>query len=184
MPLVITLDTREFFRDALSEVRRRQRLAVQPETEFYLVDLLAGGDALTDVPMAMLLQAALESRGAERAGFLRRMGDGSLYRAGFFSDSLVSKPVDQKYYVAMGARAYEALSEMRDMARLRQVYAELAEKFQRLVELLAELYERTVCHGPDGLLKLYERYLRNDSDRLKWYLQARGLLINVGSEPQ
>ena len=33
-------DVREFFRETVDEVRLRQRLEVQPQTEAYLVDLL------------------------------------------------------------------------------------------------------------------------------------------------
>lgn len=180
--LVPAADVREFFRDAVTEVRRRQRLTVRPETEWYLVELLAGHGGPTDAALAELLQRAIESRGAERAGWLRQLGDEALYSAGYFSDSLVRGAVGPSYYVGMGQRAYEALAGMTAAAittSLRPVYAEMAAKFQRLVDLLAELYETSLRTAPDGLLKLYERYLRTDSERLRWKLQSEGLLCGV-----
>lgn len=179
--LVPVADVREFFRDAVTEVRRRQRLAVRPETEWYLVELLAEHGGPTDAALAELLQRAVESQGAERAGWLRQLGDEALYSAGYFSDSVAHGLVDTSYYVGMGQRAYEALAEMRVAAALRPVYAELASKFVRLIDVLQELYEKITLATPEGTLRLYERYLRTDSERLRWKLQAEGLLCGTTS---
>lgn len=177
MPSVITVaDVRDFFRESLADVRRRQRLTVQPDTEWYLVELLAKGGVTVETTLAELLAAAIGSAGHERAEYLKQLADGALYAAGYFSDSLLRSGTSPQYYAAMGSRAYEALAGMPSVHRMKHVYAEISHKFQRLVDLLAEMYESTEVRRSDGLMKLYERYLRTNSERLYWKLQQEGLM--------
>jgi len=185
-------DVREFFHDALVEARRRQRLEVRPETELYLVDLLAefsatgqlySGDEghVTPQPLALMLKQALEAPASERTARLRRMGDTALYVSGFFSDSLQRQLVDVDYYAAMGERAYDALGDLHRRRGTGQVFHELARKFMRLVDLLAELSEQALCTSNAGLLRLYERYARTGSERLRKLLEDRGVVGVAGT---
>jgi len=180
-------DVREYFRESLLAVIRHQRVEVQPETELYLVDLLAdfsatdqlfapGEGHVTPEPLALMLKQALESPAPERAARLRRMGDTALYVSGFFSDSLQRQLVDVDYYAAMGERAYDALGAMNRSRPLSRVFQEMASKFLRLVDLLAEMSERALCTSNAGLLRLYERYVRTGSERLRLLLEARGMI--------
>lgn len=184
-------DTREFFREALHGAIARQRVRVRDETEVYLVGLL--GEFLTSdqlfvreddghlgqEPLAFMLKKAVDAPPAQRARELKRMGDTALYVSGFFSDSLQRKAVDVDYYAAMGGRAYGVLGDLqRDKG---SVFRELAEKFLQLVDLFAEISERALVTSNAGILRVYERYARTGSDRLRQLLEDRGVLaVPVG----
>jgi len=138
---------KEFFRDALHDALSHQHVAVEDQTEHYVVNLLtlfSDADALFEregaprersrlKPLAVMLGEALEAPTHEaRFRGLQRLGDVSLFIAGFFSAGFARKLVDIDYHIAMGGRAYGALAENCGPARartLRQVFAELAAKF-------------------------------------------------------
>jgi hypothetical protein len=107
---------------------------------------------------------------------LKKLGDVSLYVAGFFGDSLSRKLVDTDYYASMGGRAYGALSRLHQRATLGQLYLELAEKFVRLVDLLAEVADRAAVGTNKGILRLYERFMRTGSERAGRLLTERGVV--------
>jgi hypothetical protein len=174
---------KEYFRDLVGTTIQRQRVQVQELTEFYLVNLLAQFLAAEKLypeneeeALALMLKRALDAPREERVQTLRRMGDVSLYVSGFFSDSLVNKPVQVDYYVSMGRRAYEAVASLVGGAALGGVYDELATKFTRLVDVLNEISERTAVTTNMGLLKLYERWLRTGSERVAELLRSQGVV--------
>ena len=83
-------------------------------------DVLAFGGALrgrrrTDrdsLPLALMLADAAQASNAEqRSRILQRLGDVSLFMAGFFAQSFERKLVDIDYHIAMGGRAYGTLAE-------------------------------------------------------------------------
>ncbi len=183
-------DVREFFRETVDEVRARQRLEVRPQTEAYVVDLLVDFSAADQLfsassgrtapePLVFMLKRAIEAPGPERARHLKRMGDTALVVSGFFSDSLARQLVDVDYYSSMGERAYDALGTMKP-GSLGQTFRELAQKFLRIAEVLSEISERALVTSNEGILRLYERYVRTGSERLRWMLQERGLLAIEG----
>lgn len=185
-------DVREFFRETVVTVRTHQGLEVRPETEAYLVELLVtfsatnnlfdkDGGRLMGEPLALMLAKASEAPAPERARQLRRMGDTALYVSGFFSDSLQRQLVDVDYYASMGGRAYDALGDMNRGAHTGQMFREMATKFVRLVDLLNEISERALCTSDAGLLRLYERYVRTGSERLRRMLEERGVLATQGT---
>ena len=60
---------------------------------------------------------------------------------------------------------------------LGQVFGELAEKFQPLVDALNEIAETSYRHSDRDILRLYEIWLKTDSRR------AHGLLEGLGVTP-
>src|SRR5256885_6291135 len=84
--------------------------------------------------LVVMLSEALEARSeGDRNRGLQRLGDVSLFVAGFFAQSFARKLIDIDYHIAMGGRAYAALADA--MARgkgrvLGQVFGELANNFQ------------------------------------------------------
>ena len=91
-------------------------------------------------PLVVMLGEALEAPTQEaRFRGLQRLGDVSLFIAGFFSAGFARKLVDIDYHIAMGGRAYGTLAENCSPARgrtVRQVFAELAAKFTPMVDAL------------------------------------------------
>jgi hypothetical protein len=183
----------EFFKRSVDEAMTRQRLEADDLTAFYVVNLLtlyARSDKLFDEkgnraglrPLALLLADAADSRTSEqRNAALKRIGDVSLFVAGFFSESLASRLVDIDYYVRMGGSAYGSLSEsVRDTWRGRAfgaVFAELAAKFQDFVDVINEVRDCAKTNQDVDVLRLYDVWLRTGSKR------AATLLRRVGIEP-
>jgi hypothetical protein len=189
---------KEFFRDALHDALSHQHVAVEGETEHYVVNVLtmfSDADALYErhsntgardsrthlKPLAMMLGEALEAPTTEaRFRGLQRLGDVSLFIAGFFSAGFARKLIDIDYHIAMGGRAYGTLAESCPSARartMRQVFAELAAKFQPMVDALNEISESSYQHSDQDRLRLYELWVKTGSER------SRQLLRKLGLEP-
>jgi len=184
---------REFFRDSVHGALEKQHVAVEAQTEQYVVNLLtlyARSEALYErtgdgsaqlKPLALMLVEALEAPGpAARNRALQRLGDVSLFIAGFFARSFASRLVDIDYHIAMGGRAYGTLAASTSRGRERvlgAVFAELAAKFQPLVDALNEVSECSYAHSDRDILRLYEIWLKTGSAR------CRALLKRLGVEP-
>ncbi len=195
--LVTAASLKEFFKSLLEEVIRRRRVQITDVTEFYLVNLLSdfvSSDKLFDrelggegegkrdhEPLALLYARALSQEREARIRTLRRLGDVSLYKAGFFADALRDGPVGSDYYIQMGGAAYGQVASLSAGAGFSDVYRELCAKFRALVEVLEEISARgLVQNGPTGALRVYESWVRTGSDRLEQVLVDAGLLPITG----
>jgi len=182
--VVPVTNLREYFHEALHGALERQHLAVEDQTEHYVVNLLtlfARTDALYEQtpgasdrgtrlkPLVVMLTEALEApTPSDRHRGLQRLGDVSLFIAGFFSQSFARKLVDIDYHIAMGGRAYSALADGLARTRSRvlgQVFAELAVKFQPMVDALNDISETSYTHSDKDILRLYEVWLKTGSKR-------------------
>jgi hypothetical protein len=113
----------EFFKDSVATAMAKQGVAADDHTAYYVVNLLtlfARHESLYDKatpgpglqPLALLLAAAAESGSPEvRNATLRRVGDTSLFVAGFLGDGFARKLIDIDYYIDMGGAAYGRLSD-------------------------------------------------------------------------
>jgi hypothetical protein len=184
----------EFFKDSVGEAMTRQGITADEHTAYYVVNLLtlfARSEALFDQtengvelkPLAKVMAESIEKElPVERRHALQRVGDVSLFIAGFLPDGLVAKLVDVDYYVRLGGSAYSALSQsVRGSLRghvFGTVFAELADKFQDFVDVLNEVSAAARNSTDIDLLRTYEIWLRTRSAR------AARLLRNQGIEPQ
>ena len=121
-------------------------------------------------PLVVLMSEALEAPSAgDRNRGLQRLGDVSLFIAGFFAQGFARKLIDIDYHIAMGGRAYGTLADLLARGRgrvLGQVFAELAEKFQPMVDALNEVSETSHRHTDEDILRLYEIWLKTGSRAL------------------
>lgn len=191
--LLAVTNLREFFHDSVQTALKQQRVSVDDHTEHYVVNVLtmfARSEELYDrtpegirlKPLAHMLAEASEAPTShQRDETLRRLGDVSLFVAGFFAQSFARKLIDVDYHIAMGGRAYGTLAEsMRGTLRgqvFAAVFMELAQKFQRVVDVLNEVAEMAYQHSDKDILRLYEIWLKTGSPR------AYGLLRRLGVEP-
>ncbi len=181
---------REFFKDALHGALEKQHLAVEDQTEHYVVNLLtlfSRSEALYDStpegtrlkPLVVMLSEALEAPSAgDRNRNLQRLGDVSLFVAGFFAQGFARKLIDIDYHIAMGGRAYATLAESLSRGKgrvLGHVFAELAEKFQPMVDALNEVSETSYSHSDKDILRLYEIWLKTGSRRCYEILKRLGV---------
>ncbi len=191
--LVASSSLKEFFKALLDEVIARQRVVLAEFTEFYVVNLLAEFAATDKLfsqeedgrrdqePLALLYHRALQQEREERIRTLRRLGDVSLYRAGFFSGSLQNGLVGPDYYIQMGGAAYGQVADLSPAAGFANVYRELCAKFRALVDVLEEISARgMVRNGPQGTLKVYESWVRTGNDKLERVLVDAGLVLPKG----
>jgi hypothetical protein len=191
--LVAVTNLREFFHDSVQAALRKQHVDVDDHTEHYVVNVLtmfARSDELYEQtpegarlkPLAHMLAAAAEAPTPQlRDQALRRLGDVSLFIAGFFAQSFARKLVDVDYHIAMGGRAYGTLADsMRNSIRgqaIAAVFLELAQKFQRLVDVLNDVAEMAYEHSDKDILRLYEIWMKTGSPR------AFNILRRLGVEP-
>src|SRR5450432_3704049 len=170
--VVAVTSLREFFRDAFHAASEHQHLAMDENAEAYVVNLLtmfSRADALYErtpeglriKPLARMLAESLEAPTASaRQRSLQRLGDVSLFVAGFFARSFARKLIDIDYHIAMGGNAYSSLADTMQRSLsgrcVAAIYAQLAEKFQRLVDALNEISEMSYCHSDADILRLYE----------------------------
>lgn len=181
---------KEFFRESLHSALTHQHVAVEDQTEHYVVNLLtlfARSEALYEhtaegtrlKPLVVMLTEALEAQSpGDRQRGMQRLGDVSLFVAGFFAQSFARKLVDIDYHIAMGGRAYGTLASWLARGRghvLGQVFAELAEKFQPMVDAINEVSETSYRHSDRDILRLYEVWLRTGSRRSYDILQRLGV---------
>jgi len=180
----------EFFMNSVAQAMDRQGLSADDHTAHYVVNLLtlfARSETLFDEtengielkPVARVLAESIASeRTSERNHALQRVGDVSLFIAGFLGDGLARKLVDVDYYVYMGGAAYSTLSvnvrRSKRGAGFSSVFAELAAKFQDFVDVLADIREQ--AHGSQSdILRLYETWMRTGSKRAARLLRQRGI---------
>ena len=133
----------------------------------------------------MLAEAAAAPSAEHRSRTLQRLGDVSLFVAGFFAQSFARKLVDIDYHIAMGGRAYGTLAGScghgsRGRA-LSAVFAELAAKFQRLVDALNDVSEMSHAHSDRDLLRQYEIWLKTGSPRAHEILRRLGVDADAGA---
>ena len=184
---------REYFHDALQGALAHQHVAVEDQTEQYVVNLLTlfarseqlyerTPDGVRLRPLVQMLADALEAPTAlERERGLQRLGDVSLFVAGFFARSFARKLIDIDYHIAMGGNAYGSLADTLQRSWssrcIAAVYAELSRNFQRLVDALNEVSEMSYRHSDADVLRLYEIWIKTGSKR------AQGLLRGLGVQP-
>jgi hypothetical protein len=137
-------------------------------------------DGLRLKPLVAMLCEALEApaESSERLRSLQRLGDVSLFVAGFFARSFAAKLVDIDYHIAMGGQAYGQLAHATSHRRgrvLAAVFAELSQKFQPLVDALNEVSEGGMPHSDGDILRLYEIWLKTGSARCYAQLKRLGV---------
>ena len=182
---------REFFRDSLHGALVRQHLAVEDQTEHYVVNLLtlfarsealyeSTPDGLRLKPLVAMLCEALEAAPGtfERHRHLQRLGDVSLFIAGFFARGFARRLIDVDYHIAMGGCAYGTLAQSTAHGRgrvLAAVFAELSKKFQPMVDALNEVSESSGAQSDRDILRLYEIWLKTGSARCYAQLKRLGV---------
>src|SRR5579862_9259494 len=139
--LLTVSSLREYFHGALQKALAHQHVAVEDQTEQYVVNLLTifarseqlfeqTPDGVRLRPLVQMLSDALEAPTlVERERHLQRLGDVSLFISGFFAHGFARKLIDIDYHIAMGGQAYGTLASGSGRSRrpvLCRVFGELA----------------------------------------------------------
>jgi len=189
-----------FFHESMDSAMATNKVVLDDQTTHYVVNLLTlfsrsesffestpDGPALR--PLASMLASAVDAQSEiERNTTLQRMGDVSLFMAGFFADRIQRAVVDIDYYVYMGGGAYHSLSvHLRDTFRGRafcDVFVELSEKFQDMVDILNEMRESARTMTDENLLRTYELWRKTGSRRAARLLRKSGVYPLTQTQPR
>lgn len=189
--VMVTEDLAEYFRGALQAVLADQRIAVADGTVTYVVDMLTlfaraeelhprgDNNPLANTLVQMYSDSVEADTASQRDVALQRLGDVSLFTAGFFARGFERSLVDVDYHIAMGGRAYRSLARSFAFGHRRgmsELFEELAAKFQPLVDVLNEIGDAAYVYTQRDILRLYEIWLKTGSER------ARALLRRLGIE--
>jgi hypothetical protein len=179
---------RAVFAELLAGAVEHSPLPPTPVAIAYLIDLLEERVREPGRPGCALgaeeVLAARGAPGAVRLLGLRRVGDGALFEAGFFAESLSRAPFGAAPTCQAGRLAYGALSAA--LAGLAAepgwslLYEELADRFGDFADLLAEVGERTRGGAQPRVESLYARYLATGSHRDRRLLLSLGALAPDG----
>jgi hypothetical protein len=180
----------DFFRDQVTNAAQSLQLRLNDDIEFYLVNLLCEfinpaqlnideDMAVLDTPLAFMLKKAIESTPDIQIKVYKRLGDTSLYFAGYFQDYFARKSFDVSYYINMGAAAYNQTSTLmrthKNDRHFSQVYLSMAQDFRSLVNLVAEVSESTPLARNRDLLTTYNRWQHTQSGTLRKILEEEGI---------
>jgi hypothetical protein len=190
---------REYFRETLTASLRSRGVSLSETAQVYVVNLLtefarsdhafAGTDRGDKPVMAELLIRAQDSEPQEAIRLYKHMGDSTLYLSGFFPGAVESGPTSVDYYVSVGGSAYDAVSRLvrTQAATSSALFAELADRFKELVELLCSMSlhgERSRRLDDSQVLSLVDRYRRATSPaeqrEVAATLQRQGVVLRPG----
>ena len=193
--LKLVAQPQEYFYELLDGAFNKRSFKPTAETSFYLVNLLNqymttdalyARDAdgrLQEGTLALLVKEAYEipADDAKRAIY-RQVGDLSLYRAGFFQESLNRKLVDVDYYIEMGGHAYREAASRHAEKALRIVFEELALQFGKFVDVLAYVSDVTMSKTERDLLRLYDTWIKTKSERAERLLNEAGIIPSLATK--
>ena len=183
-------NTLEFFHKHVKYSIKNQHIKITEISEHYLVHLLAdftltqkafrltGND---NRPLAIIYHQAQFETANNKIKIFKELGDFSLFITGFLPDSLNRKVTDVDYYISLGRSAYENLStilEQTHKSDFNLLFLELAEKFVAVTDILAEISSESFTQWNDGILRLYERWLKTRSKRDERLLFKKGIIPN------
>lgn len=177
-----------YFHELVSGALQHQKLKADEHISFYLVNLLSHFTQSENIqrredgeemPLAILFCQAQNESPEVKVRLLRYLGDFSLLISGFFQDSLSRKIVDIDYYMSMGGAAYSQLSTLNVFKRQQnlsaQLFGELAGGFVKWVDVISEVSEASHINSHQNLLRLYEKWVKTGSHRLKDLLSRQGV---------
>lgn len=181
-------DLTSYFMELVENAASHKRVDVSPTAKFYLVNLLSEfiktdqlfnweDNHYEEVPLAQFLKRALEAETPVRIKIFKKMGDVSLYIAGYFSDHIERKSVDIDYYISMGEGAYKNLSGILAGTKVfHELYGELAERFVDFVGIVSHVRNSGRIVSNSEILRLYERWLKTGDEEVKERLEREGIV--------
>ena len=174
-----------YFSKRLTRYAKRFRPPPHEDTCWYLGSLLERfgrseqlfsyqDGQMTLRPLALLYSDAIEADNTrERCLMLQQLGDMALFLGALFPERFTRHGILQDYFVGMGGSAYDYLA---DNARVnRHIFAELANTFTRMLEMVANACSRTHRLTTEEVLTLYQSWLRSRDPVIESQLRALGI---------
>jgi hypothetical protein len=180
-----------YFSKRLNRYAKRFRPPPHEDTCWYLGSLLerfgrseqlfAFQDGqMTLRPLALLYSDAIQADNArERCLMLQQLGDMALFLGALFPERFTRHGILQDYFIGMGGSAYDYLAD--NAKANRHIFAELANTFTRMLEMVANACSRTQHLSTEEVLALYQRWLSTRDPMIENQLRALGIEL-TGSE--
>jgi len=174
-----------YFSRRLTRYARRFRPPPCEDTCWYLGNLLerfgrseelfAYADGhMTLRPLALLYSDAIETNNTrERCLMLQQLGDMALFLGALFPERFTRHGILQDYFVGMGGSAYDYLAD--NAKTNRHIFAELANTFTRMLEMVANACSRSQRLSTEEVLAIYQRWLITRDPVIENQLRALGI---------
>jgi hypothetical protein len=191
--LQIEASAESFFYELVHGAVKNQNINIQPETEFYVVKLLSrfifseslysknSSGNLEEQPIALMFKEALEAETPPiQKTLFQNVGDITLYKTGFFQESLNKAKIDIDYYIGMGGTAYLNAAKIADEKHYQFLFTELSDKFERFVSILFEVSEKTMISNTKtetDLFRMYDLWSKTGSERAARVLKKSGIKV-------
>ena len=183
-----------YFSKRLTRYARRFRPPPHEDTCWYLGNLLERFSSseqlfayqdgqMTLRPLALLYSDAIEAENTrERCLLLQQLGDMALFLGALFPERFTRHGILQDYFIGMGGSAYDYLA---DNARTnRHIFAELANTFTRMLEMVANACSRNHKLSTEEVLALYQRWLGTRDPIIQNQLRALGIELSGNEQLQ
>lgn len=182
-----------FFEELLREAMAIERVELEHQSFVYVTNLFKDfgtheglhgrqrdGERGTPALVWLFEEAQKAREPGQRFDAYRHLGDVSLIVSGFFTPHVERKRslVGVDYYVQMGTTAYDAAASLAHRSGFSRLLSELAVKFERLVDVLSRMAERTTLPVARDLRALYDRIMQNPDSLL-----SRERLLEQGVAP-
>ncbi|MDH3632801.1 MAG: hypothetical protein OER98_16895 [Gammaproteobacteria bacterium] len=174
-----------YFSKRLNRYARRFRPQPHEDTCWYLGSLLERFGRSEQLfayqdgqmmlrPLALLYSDAIEANNArERCLMLQQLGDMALFLGALFPQRFTRHGILQDYFIGMGGSAYDYLAD--NAKANRHIFAELANTFTRMLEMVANACSSTQHLSTEEVLALYQRWLSTRDPVIESQLRALGI---------
>jgi hypothetical protein len=134
-------------------------------------------------PLALLYSDAIEADNThQRCLMLQQLGDMALFLGALFPQRFTRHGILQDYVVGMGGNAYDYLA---DNARTnRHIFAELANTFTRMLEMVANACSRSQRLTTEEVLALYQKWLSTRDPIIENQLRTLGIELTETTRMQ
>lgn len=185
----------DYFRKRLTRYARKLRPPPHEDTCWYLGSLLdrfgrseylftsQGNGEATLQPLALLYNDAVNASSEyERCLMLQHLGDMALFLGALFPKRLARYGIHQDYFVGMGGSAYDYLAD--NARQNRHIFAELANYFVRMLEMVADACTRRDNANACDILALYQRWLETGDELAGRQLEVLGIDLSGSGHRQ
>lgn len=125
--------------------------------------------------LAMLYEDAYNAKTRQqRNAILRQLGDSALFMGALFCDYFSNKGLTKDYFIGMGGGAYSALVDY-DYGDS-HVFYELAEKFPKLLQVVAHVCAVELNYNAEEIFSLLERWQHSQDEMLRKQLHSIGIV--------
>lgn len=125
--------------------------------------------------LAFLYQDAHQAKTSYKRNIsLRQLGDSALFIGALFPEHYANKGINRDYFIGMGGGAYCALGDANygDV----DTFYEMAEKFPKLINILAIACSRELEYNANEIFALLERWQAHKDETVRKQLDAIGIV--------